>query len=123
MRIIGALLVFSLLLPGCYFGRSPSAKRTGYVTNGTALVLGSLIVAGAIADNNKCGSSDFVTDCSAAGAMNAIVGTLGAIIAGVGLIGVGVNVAVPTEPEPKQPRQVTGRVTAPGLKPATIHLH
>ncbi len=121
MRIIGALLVFSLVLPGCYFGRSPSAKRTGYVTNGAAIVLGAVIVAGAIADNNKCSSSDFVTDCSAAGATNAIAATLGAIVAGVGLIGVGINAVVPTEPEPAR-QAVTGQVTAPGLKPATIHL-
>ena len=121
MRIIGALLVLSPALSGCYFGRSPSAKRAGYVTNGTAIVLGSLIVAGAIADNNKCSSSELVTDCSAAGATNAISATLGAIVAGVGLIGVGINAAVPTEPEPAR-QAVTGQVTAPGLKPATVHL-
>lgn len=119
MRIISTVLVLALL-PACYFGRSPGAKRTAYGTNGVVIATGSLIMLSAANDPPEC------MNCESAALFRVDRGgvlTLGAIIVAAGLLGVALNKIVPTEvPEvdARPPQPITGQVKVFGLEPAVV---
>lgn len=126
MRTSRAVVVLALvasLLPttGCYFGRSQAAKRGAYVANGMLIAAAGITLAAAALD-----SSEDESAWNALGkgyATAAIAGLMG----GGGVLGIGVNLLVPTQDDPKPappvaPTVTSYEVTAPGLAPASVQL-
>jgi hypothetical protein len=122
-----ALIAFSS--QGCYLGRTPTAKRGAYVLNGTAAVMGGVILATAGADQNDCSQATDQVSCGAGNLGSGLASAfLGVTLLGAALVGTVVTLAVPT----KVPQELPGRdrgtapaqgaITAPGLRSAVISL-
>jgi hypothetical protein len=75
----------AMLLPGCYLGRSPGAKKVAYAGNGLLVVGGVAGIAGSAGDEQG------------------VLTTISAIPLVVGLAGILLNLAVETR-EPPPPR-------------------
>ena len=95
---ISTLLVCCLVVSsGCYFGSTKSDKRTGYIANGAAVALGTLILVSSDS-SGSCTSSDGT--CGIAAGSNAIAAFfVSAVLIGVGGIGILRNVLSPTTPD------------------------
>ncbi|MDX2088223.1 MAG: hypothetical protein SFX73_10240 [Kofleriaceae bacterium] len=124
LHAVASLALVAALAPttGCYLGRSKATKRGAYVANGLLVAAGAVMVATAFADDADCDN----VGCGLGSAGAAYVGYL---LGGGGLLGIGINLLVPT----KADTPVTSRsaaptanavytVTAPGLAPATVQM-
>ncbi|MDX2086294.1 MAG: hypothetical protein SFX73_00535 [Kofleriaceae bacterium] len=124
LHAIASLALVASLAPstGCYFGRSPQAKKGGYVANGLLVATGAALLVSAFLDDSECES----VGCAFGSAGDAYFGYL---LGGVGAVGIGINLIVPTKvaaPDPSSPVPPTATaaytVTAPGLAPATVQM-
>jgi hypothetical protein len=124
---VAALALVASLVPttGCYFGRSKEAKRGAYVANGALIAAAGVALAAAALDSDDgCEGDGCAWNALGKGyATMAIAGLLG----GGGILGIGINLLVPTKDAPKPappvaPTVTSYEVTAPGLAPAVVQL-
>lgn len=89
--VIVLVALLAVLTNGCYFGRSPGAKGSAYFANGAAIAIGGLLV---LSDTDRSQPSECGADgCHDFGGGGVAVGLP---LLAVGVLGVVLNLAVPT---------------------------
>ncbi len=92
------LAVLALVLPGCYFGRTPRAKVATYAANGFVVVVGTaVIIATATDDPLPCIEMGVEVDCDS-GHFSLNGYAVGAIFVAGALAAALVTYLVPTKP-------------------------
>jgi hypothetical protein len=97
IRRASAVLVLATLTltSGCFFGRSPGAKKTAYACNGIVIGAGVVLTVASVASANNANTGSVEGGAAAAGAGGAAAAGLIAVAAGVA--GLVTNALVPTK--------------------------